>query len=231
VGVRSGATDGFDRYKLLAPPKVGNYHVTLTFPHEDWGDKSGEYSADLRSTARTNQSWEFTVTSNIPNTPVTVRWPAVATVPGKYDLFLTDLETQQRVNLRTRASLTIPAATGALNKRYRLEARRASRQTLQLVDLSARVNQSGGGRAPSSVGISYTLTAEATVQVSVLQNGRRIRLLEPNRSRAAGLSEVTWDLKSDQGLVVPSNAYTVEVRAVDSAGRVVRRVAPLLITR
>lgn len=230
LGVNRSASNGYDRFKLEAPPAVGTQNITLTFDHSDWGDKSGKYSMDVRSATATTNSWDFTVASTMQNQPVTLAWAGIATVPGKQDLILTDLDTQAKISLRTRGSYVIPASKTALTRHFRLEARRATRQSLQLVDVRAQVNTSPG-RATSSVGISYTLTADATVQVHILQNGHTVRTIETGRSRAAGSANNTWDLRDDRGALLPGNVYTVEVRATDSDGHVVRRVTPLLITR
>jgi len=50
-------------------------------------------------------------------------------------------------------------------------------------------------------------------------------------SRAAGQAALVWDMKSDQGVNVPSDAYIVEVRAQDTQGHTARQVTPLVIVR
>lgn len=231
LGVTGAATAGYDRFKLEAPPAIGSQNVSLTFDHNDWGDRSGRYAMDVRARATTTQSWDFTVTSNVPGTPVTVAWPALATVPGKQDLMLTDLDTQQKIDLRTRSQYVIPAANGGITRHFRLEVRPPGRVALSVRDLAVRMNGGGPGRAATSVGINYTLTADATVQVNVFQNGRIIRTVDPGRHRAAGSSEALWDLKNDQGVSVAANTYQVEVRASDSEGHTTRSVTSLLVTR
>ena len=52
----------------------------------------------------------------------TLDWPAVATVPGKQDLILTDLDANNvRVNLRTRANYIIPAGHAGVTRHFRVE--------------------------------------------------------------------------------------------------------------
>ena len=227
LGVNRSATDGFDRYKLETPPSIGTEGVTLTFEHSDWGDKSGNYTMDVRSAAQTQQSWNFTVNSSVTNAPVVLRWPAVAEVPGKQSMTLTDLDSKVSINLRNRSSYVIAASDKAITRHFRLDVHRAGRQKLQLTDIVAH---SGGSRAAGMV-ISYRLSAEADVQVNILQNGRHIRALEPGRHRAPGPADVSWDLRNDKGVAVAGDTYTVEVRATDADGNVVRQVTPLLVTR
>ena len=232
IGITRSAVDGYDRFKLESPPAVGAETVTLTSGHSDWSEKNGKYSLDMRSASSAAQTWDFTVTSNVRNAPVTVQWPAVATVPGKVDLVLTDLDSKTVLDMRTRSSYTLPAMQDNAERHLRVEMRRATRQSLEVLGLAAVVNRSGtGGRAATSAAISYSVTADAETQVTIMQNGKRIRTLETGRHRAAGSADALWDLKDEKGQPVGSNQYTVEVRASDSKGRTRRQVVPLLITR
>lgn len=231
IGITRAAGDGYDRYKLETPPAVGDDVVTLASIHNDWTGKNGKYSLDMRSASSLAQTWEFDVTSNVRNTPVTLQWPGVATVPGKIDLILTDLDTKTTLNMRTRSSYTLPATQSDAPRHLRVEMRRATRQSLEVLELSATVNHNPGTRAVTSAAITYRVTADADTQVVVMQNGKRVRTLETGRHRAAGSADAVWDLKDDKGTPVGSNQYTVEVRATDSTGRVRRQVVPLLITR
>ena len=231
-GVSTKATDGYDIYKMPAPPAMGKQAVQIAFNHKDWGDKAAGYMADIRSTA--NTAWEFTVTSSVPNAPVTLTWPGMASLSRRVDMQMVDLDTQQTFSLRSRSSIVIPNTGALLTKRYRIEKKAASHNAnLQLTNLSVTPSgtsrAAGGGSTP--VGISYNLSAEATVQVSILQGGRRIRLVH-SATRAAGANQASWDLKTDTGSTVATNVYTVEVRAINpTTGRAVRMVQNVLVTR
>ena len=110
--------------------------------------------------------------------------------------------------------------------------RSATREPLSLLDLAARVNTNGVSRAPASVGISYTMTADATVQISIKSpNGRVIRTVQGATTRTAGPADVIWDLHTDDNRTVSANTYLVEVKAVGVDGHVTRVVAPLVIPR
>lgn len=231
VGTNRSASDAYDRYKVLTPPAIGNQNVMLTFNHTDWGDKSGQYSVDLRSATNTAPSWDFTVSSNVANTPVVLTWPSLATVSNRRDVILTDLDTNTKIDPRTRASYQIPASTTTVTRHFRITVTRAVRRKLQLTDFSAHLTGTRASGTPVSVGISYTTTADATVQVNILRQGRRIRTLDTGTTRAAGSTGALWDLKTDQGVTVSADTYAVEVIAVDQTGYRVRQVRPLIITR
>ena len=233
VGVTRGATDVYDRFKLETPPAVGPQGVTVAVQHTDWDTKNGRYAVDLRSPASASNTWNVTVSSNVPNQPVTLTWPAIATVGGKVDLILTDVDTNTTVNLRTRASYTMQPSSTGVTRHLTISSSAAKRVNLQIANLNARLTggSSASGRAVTAVAIGYTLTSDATTQVSILKNGKLVRRMEQGVTRSAGQASLVWDMKTDQGVGVASDAYIVEVRAQDAQGHVARQVTPLVIVR
>ncbi len=233
VGQTRAALDTYDRFKLEAPPAVSTKDVTMAFEHPEWADKAGRYSADVRSASSLTQKWTFTVTSTLPNEAVTLNWPNLAQVSRQKDLVLTDLDTKAVMDLRGRSGLTIPGGATGLVRHFQLDSRPAQRTTLELTSLVAVVHpgraaaQGGGG---GSVNISYNTTADATVQVGITKNGHLIRTVDSGATtRAAGSTQVVWDMKDNQGQTVPGDIYAVEVRAQDSQGHKVRQIVPLTI--
>lgn len=228
VGVFHGATDQYDAFKMQTPPQPTPHGVSMAITHSDWGTKSGAYSVDVRSPA--SQEWDFTVASDLPNTPVTLTWPNLSKT-GKHSMLLTDLDSNVTFDLHNRASYVIPGSSAPITRRFRLQVGRATRPQLELLDVVAEMAPTRATGAPASATISFRTTAQATVDVTVLQNGRRIRSLDSGDTRAAGSSSVTWDLRNDQGTAMPSNVYMVEVRAVDAQGHMVHVQRPIVITR
>jgi Tol biopolymer transport system component len=229
LGTNRAAQDKYDQYKMLTPPSVNPQDVSVVFNHTDWGNKSGNYSVDVRSPSAA--SWDFTVNSSIPNTPVTLTWPNLATT-GRRDMTLTDLDTGTTFELHNRSSYVIPTGNTPISHHFRLAVTRATRAMLQLTNVDAEQSMPTKGVGAAAANIRYTLTADATVQIRVLNsNGRAIRTLEPGTTRAAGDNNAIWDLKNDRGVTVPASVYTVEVRAVDANGHMVRQPRTLVITR
>jgi hypothetical protein len=231
VGQTRAALDTYDRYKLEAPPTISKKEVTLAFDHPEWADKAGRYSVDVRSAASLTQKWDFTVTSTLPNEPVTLNWPNLAQVSRRKDLILTDLDSKTTMDLHGRSSYVINAAATGVVRHFHLETRAAQRSKLQLSSVVAQVSQSRAAGQPGSVSISYNTTADATVQVGILRNGRLIRTVDAGTTRAAGASAVVWDMRDNQGQPVPSDLYSVEVRAQDSEGHKIRQIVPFTIAR
>lgn len=231
IGVHPSASDSYDMFKLEAPPAVGTRAVSLTTDHNDWSSHVGQYSVDVRSNAGSQQKWDMVLNSNVGSQPVTITWPTLATVPGKYDIVLTDQDTKQTINLRNQSSYTVAAgkAAGPLTRHLTVEVRRATRSQLYLADVTTRLNQ--GTRGPVSAEIQYTLSSSASVQVNILLRGRTLRTVEQNVTRAAGVGQAVWDLRQSDGTFAPADSYTAEVTATDTTGRKVRRLVPLLLSR
>jgi hypothetical protein len=229
LGTNRSAMDTYDQYKMLTPPMVNKQDVAVSFDHTDWGNRSGSYSVDVRSPSAT--TWNFTVRSTVPNTPVTLTWPNLATT-GKHDMILTDLLTGTSFDLHNRASYVIPASSTAVTYHFQLSVSRATQPSLQLINVDAQQSSPTRGVAANAANINYTITAAATVQIRILNsNGRTTRTLDPGTTRAAGDNAAVWDLKNDRGLATSTGVYTIDVRAVDTNGHVAHQTRTLVITR
>ncbi len=231
VGQTRAALDTYDRYKLEAPPAVSKKDVTLAFDHPEWADKAGHYSVDVRSAVSLTQKWDFTVTSTVPNEPVTLNWPNLAQVGRRKDLILTDVDSKTTLDLRGRSNYTMAAGATGVVRHFHLETRAAQRQKLSLSSLSAQYHPGRAAGTTGSVSISYNTTADATIQVGIMKGGQLIRTVGAGTRAAAGTSEVVWDMKDNRGQAVPSDLYTIEVRAQDSEGHTVRQIVPLTVGR
>jgi flagellar hook assembly protein FlgD len=61
--------------------------------------------------------------------------------------------------------------------------------------------------------IRYRLSRAARVDLAIFDvAGRRVRVLESDRQRGAGLRTVTWNGRDDRGRVVASGVYFVRLR-------------------
>lgn len=224
-GMASRAADGFDALFDVERPPVfdGQPTVQVAFEHPDWGEYAGQYAVDVRSRA-VGQVWRFTVTTNIANTDVTLRFPNVARVPRGLNLYLVDETTGQRRALRTLAAYTFRSGEGTSRRTFRIEVANEQRTTLRISNVS--VLSRGTGRT-----ISFALNGEATVSVVVLRNGQPIRELLSHSTRAAGINTVTWDGRDRNGVSLPAGAYAIEIRATSSDGQIARSVVPIVLTR
>lgn len=229
LGMSSRATDGFDGYKVEKPPVFGDRYVHLTFDHTSWGDRSGGYGVDIRSSSTAPRTWEFSVQTNVPNSTATLTWPNAAAISKGHTLTLTDLVTGQSRDLRTTSSYSWQTGDQPATRRFKIEVAPADRNVLRITGV---VGRTAPGRS-SGVNVSYHLSAAANVEVRILgANGQTLRQVTGRSSRSAGIQQVTWDQKTDQGVAVPSGSYLVEIRAETPDGKQrVRTVTPIVVTR
>ena len=229
VGVSSRAVDGFDGFKVEKPPVVGDRYVHVTIDHTDWAERSGGYGVDLRSAMSGAKTWQVTVRWAGTDAPVTLSWPNAAAVSRNARLTLTDVATGAVRDMRSSSSYTWQPSEPSGARTFRVEAVTATRaDTLRITGVVARQT----GRA-AGVNVSFNLSVPANVEVRVLGgSGKAVRIVTGRSTRAAGLSQVTWDGKSDGGVQMPAGLYQIEVRAQTPDGKqTVRQIAPVIVTR
>jgi hypothetical protein len=229
-GMATRAADGFDRYKMEKPPLFGERYTYLTFDHTDWGDKSGGYGVDVRSASTTAKTWEFTVKTNVANSSGTLTWPNMATAGRKVTLLLTDLATGKKTDMRTTGAYVWQTGEQPASRRFKIEAKMTGiTDVLRITNLNASGN---GNRANRTAQVSYNLSTTADVEVRILSaTGSQVRRVKGRATRAAGIQQESWDLKNDQGVVMPAGTYMFEIKAQTADGKTVRAVTPVIILR
>ncbi len=227
-GVASGATDGFDGFKVEKPPAFGDRFVRLTFDHPEWGDKAGGYGVDIRAASVRARTWEFTVTASSDGATAGLTWPDIAGVSRNVVLTLTDLATGAQRDMRSSSGYTWRAEAGVTERKFRIEMTQQDRAALRITE--ARATQVGRG---AGADISFVTSATAAVTVRILNaSGATVRTLPALAGRAAGRQQVRWDQRDAKGVTMPAGAYQVEIKAQTPDGKQsVRAMTQLLITR
>ncbi len=224
IGVSRGASPGYDaEHDLLKPPPVGRDYVYISSPRLNWGAQSGYYGVDVQAPTR-NASWEFTVETTQPNREITLRWTNIHQLPRSANLVLVDLQTGARRYLRTTGSYTFRSPQGGVS-RFRIEM--ASSAGLLRI---GNVQVTGGGRGNQRT-IAFTLTGSASVEVKVLAGGKVVRQLMSGAGRSAGVHQISWDGRDQQGIALPPGTYTIEIRAISEDGQVARAATTVILTR
>ena len=162
-------------------------------------------AAEVQAPADTVR-FDFVVSCSA-DSPVTVQFPDLSSVPGGCALVLYDVEAGKSVNLWTSSAYTY---SGKGVRHFRIEASRGNGNTLTIGSVSTQ--QTGAG-----VALSYSLSTAAEVTVEVRNiSGRMIRQI-PCGIASAGLNTATWNLRSGSGSLVPSGTYlcTITARADD----------------
>ena len=109
-GATTVSSDKYDYVDAREFTPMGSHFVQLYFEHEDWGDFSGKYTYDFRSTNLENgqKTWEFTVRAyNLTNREIEVSWAGVDEIPDRMNLEVESLDFEmEAVNMRTANSFS-----------------------------------------------------------------------------------------------------------------------------
>ncbi|MEZ5583100.1 MAG: hypothetical protein R3F37_10370 [Candidatus Competibacteraceae bacterium] len=67
LGRLNDSLDDYDTHDLEELPPTFSPYLTLVFPHDDWGDRSDDYTTDYRAFALDPEAvtdWEFEIRSD-----------------------------------------------------------------------------------------------------------------------------------------------------------------------
>lgn len=216
IGCAPAATDGFDAgLDLLKPPPPGMDSIVYAAS----GD-TGAMAVDLRPAAA-DTAWSLTVMAPAGQ-QVRVDWPDLSTVPNDVRPVLVDPATGEQVYMRT--------AQG-----YEFTAREGARQLeVRLLGADGVLSVSAPAARPAGAGaeISYTLSADAEVEVAVLNiAGRVVDTVVVGDMQSAGTQRVLWDGMSAQGTRAPAGMYVVVVKARAANGQQTQAIGTMRLAR
>ncbi len=179
---------------------------------------------DMRQGAKRAHRWEFEVVTDKPDAEVTLQWQQELPIPRGTRLVLTDTVTGERISMLTRSAYTF--RTDAESKRrFIIEAQPARTGQLRITDIGVTTMRG------NQVAVRYALSSPATVQVSIQNaSGRTIAHLQGG-TRSAGVNTVSWNGRTNEGIVVPPGTYHLQIVATDETGETVRVVRPIILTR
>ncbi|MBD3174206.1 MAG: hypothetical protein GF320_03430 [Armatimonadia bacterium] len=213
------STRDITRMSIPEPPPVGAY-VQLAFVRADEASHESLYAHDVRSMSA-DLDYEMMVTSNIPDETITLDWPTVHQLPRELSLVLEDVQTGERVFMRTEGAYSFNTGVEGTTRKFRVAVSTRDRG-LQIASLTTEALARGGAS------IAYTLSADAEVDVLVMNAaGRVVRTVQAAEPTVAGRNVATWDGRSDAGTSVPSGRYTIKVTARSTEGGRVSQVSGL----
>ncbi len=75
LGQLKDSSNTHDSHDLIEMAPFGSKYLTIVFPHNEWGERSGAYTSDYHSMhTDTNDEWVFQVRTSAINNDVTLRW-------------------------------------------------------------------------------------------------------------------------------------------------------------
>lgn len=229
LAVRAGAGTGLDRHDVVKPPaslrQDQTYLQSALYPGQN--ALGMPYLVDTRGPASGKQTWNLIVKTNVVNQPVTVSWPALQGLPRDLIATLVDPVTGQRQYMRTTSSYTFRTGTEPTERLLKIVVQPRPQGALTVSGVTAAAVGRG------SVGITYTLSADAAVDIRV-RNMAGIIVSTPARGTlaTAGNNTVLWSGQSDRGTPVPSGRYLCEITARSvMTGEAISVIAPLEVRR
>lgn len=225
IGVQAGASNGQDLLDVPKPPMISPF-VSVGVEADSQG-RSVLLAQDIRSSTGA-QTWKVALTSDTPNSEVTLRWNSVGSWPSRTRLLLTDAATGQTIDMRTRSSITFQSGSQPAPRSLTVSAKPISATALRISNVAVRTS---GTRGVGSVQVSFTLSSTAAYEVRVLGvDGRPVGVVS-SRAAATGDVQLVWIGKDNAGRNVPAGTYLVQIRAIDDDGDVVRVIQPFSLVR
>jgi len=210
----AGVTAAGSGYRIDNPPTVAGT-VDLYFVDE----QGNRLAHDVRTAAAGDPCWDFVVSTDIPDSEVTVSLPDVSEVPRGLVIMLTDLDTSRTTYARTMPCYAFRSNSEGLTERHlRLSVMPRQDQGLVISAASVQPTQSG-------LTVTYSVSKPCSVTVQVLNiAGRLVSTVCADEVAGAGTNVQTWTLRSDTGRLVPAGRYLVCVEAVAEDGQRVRSI-------
>jgi hypothetical protein len=211
--------------RIMKPPMSPVQDVAVSI--EDAIDGRPTRLAQALHDSSGRKEWKVMVDVKEPGS-VTLTWPNMSTVPKNIRFRLIDTATNTTRDMRQTSGYTFEANEATTREfKIQVEPGTAQRAIIGNVVVS---RPSRDANAPFT--ISYTLSAEATTTVRILNSaGREVFAVTRGRSDSAGENTVTWALRDKADRAVAPGTYRVEIIAETETGDRVRSVVPINVIR
>jgi len=217
VGCAPGATGGFDAGMDMLkppPPSIGSSVYAAAVA-------DASYAVDVRPADAADVRWTLRV-QGPAGQPLAVRWPDLSDVPEGVRPVLVDAAANAQLYMRTSSCYEFTAGEGARDLEIRLIDQGAA-----LAVSAASARAAGQGAA-----VSYTLSADAQVTVTVMNiAGRPVAAIADGEIQAAGTQRVVWDGMTGRGTKAPGGVYLVAVQARSDDGQQAQAITTLALGR
>lgn len=220
LGVRHGATEGYDELERPEPLIFGDY-VSLQFRREAWQAPTSLFSTDFRpaSADAGEQVWEFDVVTNLATTTVQVQFDFEGDIPAGADIYLIDEALGIARDLRQNPAYSFRSGSKGADKRLKVVVGstafvQQATGEIALVPAEFDVLQNYPNPFNPETSIRYNLAQSAPVSVVIYdQLGRKVRTLLDQAQQPAGYHTLIWDARDDAGQQVASGLYLYTVKA------------------
>ncbi|MBN1349275.1 Ig-like domain-containing protein [candidate division KSB1 bacterium] len=217
LGCLCDASDAWDHHDFSEPPFFIEY-VSLYFPHDDWEQRAGLYTADFRQVSAEGQYWDFHVKTNITNSEVTLTLTDIQNLPADWDIILIDRASNVSQNFRDKPAYVFYSGKEETMREFRIIVGQANFVEENDLDILAaphefELAQNYPNPFNPETQISYSLPAVSSVTIAIYNvKGQLIRMLVDER-QSAGRYRFAWNGMNDHGEKVVSGVYFVRLVA------------------
>jgi len=218
VGVAKDADMEWDRYERFEPPPISDF-VIVAFPHHEWKKYPDLYATDFRPPSTEGHVWEFTVNTNFPGQPVTLRFENLETVPENFEVHLLDCSVQLLQNLREEAQYQFGSSRNDDTKKFRLLVGTQSfieQHSTEALGIPAthQVSQNFPNPFNPTTTIRYGLPQAERVTLTIYNLlGEEVIKLVDHAEKKAGYHVAIWDGRNREGRLASSGVYIFRLRA------------------
>ena len=227
VGISDNASNQWDHADLPEPPTIGN-GIRLYFPHDDWGEDSGQFTADFRAKAKHGHVWDFVLEGGSRQS-VVLKWQFNKQADKSTQIKLFCYYSGQMLDVLDTDQMTINRSDAETQLRFKLVAG----SDAYISEQAAKIQESIPGEFAllptypnpfsNSTSINFQMAKGGVVNLIVFNLlGQKIKEFQQGLG-SAGSYQISWDGRDERGRLVTSGVYVVVMR-IDSFMQVMKVV-------
>jgi hypothetical protein len=217
LGSLQDAEAAHDRNDLSEAPFFADF-VSLYFPHEDWQDYPGLYTADFRPVSENGHAWDFRIKTTLDNTNMTLSLANLQNLPEGWEVRLLDRKSGIVLDLQRECSYSFQPTADEAIRDFRIVVGKGEfvgENDLEITGVPQQfvLQQNYPNPFNPSTVISFQLPVNSRVELVIYAiTGRLIRTLVAGE-KPAGYHKIAWDGTDGSGVRVSSGVYLVRMQA------------------
>ncbi|MBP7652577.1 hypothetical protein KA977_04100, partial [Candidatus Dependentiae bacterium] len=118
IGVSSTSEENFDRNDKFKAPRLADDYLELSFSRETWNNEITQYSSDIRKPFDTYKFWYFTLSTDVSNTEIELKWNYVSGIPDNFEIYLENIRTHTLINMREQTGLKLSSGQNGMESEF-----------------------------------------------------------------------------------------------------------------
>ncbi len=221
-GTHPNGNDEWDQLDRREPPVIGDY-ISVAFDNENWSDRKGRYSQDIRSEDSQVQSWILSAKTNIKGI-VSLKLDDMNQIPAYQDIRLVDRALGLTHDLRSVNEVTF-TSQGTENPYY-FELLVGPPDDIQdqlahmgMVPQSFELAQNTPNPFNPVTNIRVSLIEDANITLKVYNLlGEELNAIAVDQSFGKGNHRFIWAGKDGHGHQLPSGIYLYRLEVISHGG-------------